>query len=71
MGYTAGRRGHAVLFASALDIMHTLSAAKSVGRLKQEIKKYATPALLIVDELGYLPIDRSGADLLFQVISVR
>jgi DNA replication protein DnaC len=54
-----------------MDIIHTLSAAKSVGRLKQEIKKYAKPALLIVDELGYLPIDKSGADWLFQVISMR
>jgi DNA replication protein DnaC len=71
LGYTACLRGHSVLFASAIDIINTLSAAKSGGRLKQEIKKYAKPALLIVDELGYLPIDKSGADLLFQVISVR
>ena len=54
-----------------MEIIHTLSTAKSTGRLKQEIKKYAKPILLIVDELGYLPIDKSGADLLFQVISVR
>jgi DNA replication protein DnaC len=52
-------------------VINTLSAAKSTGRLKQEIKKYAKPALLLIDELGYLPIDKSGADLLFQVISVR
>jgi DNA replication protein DnaC len=71
LGYEACLKGHAVLFTSAIDIIHTLSAAKSTGRLKQEIKKYAKPALLLVDELGYLPIDKSGADLLFQVISVR
>jgi DNA replication protein DnaC len=52
-------------------VINTLTAAKSTGRLKQEIKKYAKPALLIMDELGYLPIDKSGADLLFQVISTR
>jgi DNA replication protein DnaC len=40
--------------------------AKSAGRLKPEIKRYARPILLIVDELGYLPIDKSGADLLFK-----
>lgn len=51
--------------------MNTLSAAKSAGRLKQELKKYTKPALLILDELGYLPIDKAGADLLFQVISLR
>ena len=39
--------------------------------LKQELKKYTKPGLLILDELGYLPIDKTGADLLFQVISLR
>ena len=71
LGYAACLKGHSVLFSSAIDIINTLAAAKNAGRLKQEIKKYAKPALLIVDELGYLPIDKSGADLLFQVISVR
>ena len=71
LGYEACLKGHSVLFASAIDVLNTLTAAKSVGRLKQEIKKYAKPTLLILDEIGYLPIDKSGADLLFQVISVR
>jgi DNA replication protein DnaC len=71
LGYAACLQGHAVLFASAIDVMNTLAAAKNAGRLKQESKKYAKPALLIVDEVGYLPIDKSGADLLFQVISGR
>jgi DNA replication protein DnaC len=70
-GYEACLKGHAVLRASAIDIIQTLAAAKSAGRLKQEVKKYLKPALLIVDELGFLPIDKSGADLLFQVISGR
>jgi len=60
-----------VLFASAIDVINTLAAAKSAGRLKVELKKYTKPALLILDELGYLPIDKVGADLLFQVISLR
>ena len=51
--------------------MNTLAAARSAGRLKQALKPYAKPALLILDELGYLPIDKAGADLLFQVISLR
>jgi len=71
LGYTACLQGHSVLFASAIEVINTLAAAKSAGRLKQELKKYTKPALLILDELGYLPIDKSGADLLFQVISVR
>jgi DNA replication protein DnaC len=71
LGYTACLQGYAVLFASAIDVINTLAAAKSAGRLKAELKKYTKPALLILDELGYLPIDKTGADLLFQVISLR
>jgi DNA replication protein DnaC len=60
-----------VLFASAIDGINTLAAAKNAGRLKAALRKYTKPALLILDELGYLPIDKMGADLLFQVISLR
>jgi DNA replication protein DnaC len=71
LGSTACLQGHFVLFTSAIDVINTLSASKTAGRLKQEIKKYTKPSLLILDELGYLPIDKAGADLLFQVISLR
>jgi DNA replication protein DnaC len=71
LGYESCLKGHSVLLASAIDVINTLAAAKSAGRLKQELKKYAKPTLLILDEIGYLPVDKSGADLLFQVISVR
>jgi DNA replication protein DnaC len=71
LGYAACLQGSSVLFASAIEVINTLAAAKSAGRLKQELKKYTKPALLILDELGYLPIDKAGADLLFQVISLR
>jgi DNA replication protein DnaC len=71
LGYTACLQGYSVLFASAIAVINTLAAAKNAGRLKAELKKYTKPALLILDELGYLPIDKAGADLLFQVISLR
>jgi DNA replication protein DnaC len=71
LGYAACLQGHAVLFASAIDVINTLATAKSAGRLKAELQKYTKPALLILDELGSLPIDKTGADLLFQVISLR
>jgi DNA replication protein DnaC len=71
LGYASCIQGYSVLFTSAIDVINTLAAAKSAGRLKLELKKYAKPALLILDELGYLPIDKTGADLLFQVISLR
>ncbi len=51
--------------------MNNLIAAQQIGRLKQELKKYFRPKILVVDELGYLPVDKNGADLLFQIISSR
>ena len=71
LAYQACLKGHSVLFASAIDIINTLSSAQSAGRLKTDMKKYCNPDLLFIDELGYLPVDRKGADLLFQVISQR
>lgn len=71
LGYTACLAGKSVLFATAVDAINTLAAAQSANRLKAELKKYLAPSLLILDELGYLPIDKHGADLLFQVISQR
>lgn len=71
LGYTACQGGHRVLFANAIDLINTLSAAQAKGTLKTELKRYLLPAVLILDEVGYLPIDQHGADLLFQVISQR
>ena len=39
--------------------------------MKRELVKYTKPGVLVLDELGYLPIDKAGADLLFQIISLR
>ena len=71
LGYAACQQGINVLFANAIDVVNTLSAAQLKGTLKAELRRYTTPALLILDEVGYLPIDQHGADLLFQVISAR
>ena len=71
MGYAACLAGHRVLFTTAIDIINTLVAAQAANRLKAELRRYLSPALLIIDELGYLPIDKTGADLLFQVLSGR
>jgi DNA replication protein DnaC len=71
LGYQACLKGHTVLFASAIDAINHLISAHRTERLKQELKKYQKPSLLIIDELGYLPIDKNGADLLFQIISQR
>ncbi len=71
LGHRACLSGHTVLFTTAIDIVNSLSAAQHAGRFKTELRKFTRPALLIIDELGYLPIDKFGADILFQVISQR
>jgi DNA replication protein DnaC len=71
LGYEACQRGHSVLFTTAIDIVNHLLAAQVAHRLKTELKKYLSPSVLVCDELGYLPLDKIGADLLFQVISKR
>jgi DNA replication protein DnaC len=71
LGHAACQQGISVLFANAIDVINTLHAAQTQGTLKAELRRYTNPALLILDEIGYLPIDQRGADLLFQVISAR
>lgn len=71
LGHAACMAAKSVLFSSAVEAINTLAAAAATNRLKAELKKYLAPDLLILDELGYLPIDKHGADLLFQIISQR
>jgi len=71
LGYAACQECHTVLFANAIDAINHLSAAQKKSALKTELSKYLRPELLILDEIGYLPIDQHGADLLFQIISQR
>jgi DNA replication protein DnaC len=71
LGYEACLKGYSVLFSTAVEAINNLTAAKAAGRLKQELNKYLKPDLIVCDELGYLPIDKTGADLLFQIISHR
>jgi len=71
LGYAACHGGHTVLFTTAVDALNGLVAAQATHRLQAELKKYVTPTLLILDEVGYLPSDKAGADLLFQIISQR
>ena len=71
LGHAACLAGHSVRFTTAVDIINTLTAAQINHRLKAELKKLISPSVLVIDEVGYLPIDKTGADLLFQVISER
>jgi DNA replication protein DnaC len=71
LAHKACNKGYSTLFTPAVDIINNLSAATAVNSLDKAIKKYILPRVLVIDELGYLPIDKQGANLLFQVISKR
>src|SRR5712692_7857847 len=71
LGLKAIERGYRVLFTTAAVLIAALTRALGEGRLDDKLKVYTVPRLLIVDEIGYLPIDRHGANLFFQLISRR
>ena len=71
LGNEICQRNRTVRFATAAEIINTLAGAMAAGQLASALKRYTTPEALVVDELGYLPIDRVGADLLFQVFTAR
>lgn len=64
-------KGYNAMFCPAIEIVNHLTAARAVNGLDRALKKYLTPHLLAMDELGYLPLDKLGCDLLFQVVSQR
>lgn len=59
------------LFTTAADMINRLVASKSDYGLERALIKYCAPRLLVIDELGYIPMDKEGRDLFFQVISKR
>lgn len=71
LGYTACERGISVRFTRVIDMINRLTTAQINGTLEQVLKVHLKPSLLLLDELGYLPIDKRGADLLFQIVTAR
>jgi DNA replication protein DnaC len=71
LGYIACQKGFKTAFTTAMNLINTLSASLADNSFLKTMKAFTTPRLLIIDELGFLPVDRTGADLLFQVISNR
>ena len=71
LGLKAIEAGYRVLFTSAASLIEKLTKAHAEPRLEETFKLYTAPRLLVIDEIGYLPIDRGGANLFFQLISRR
>jgi len=71
LGVAAVRAGKSVYFATLAEIIDSLAKAEREDRLAQRIGFIARPALLIIDEVGYLPVQKGGANLFFQLINAR
>lgn len=71
LAYTACEKGYSVRYTRVVDMLNHLTAAQINGTLGKVLGAYVRPSLLLLDELGYLPIDKRGADLLFQVVAAR
>jgi len=71
LGLAACQRGHRVRFTTAAALVHELMEARDEKKLLRFQKQIAAYELLIVDELGFVPLSKSGTELLFEVFSQR
>jgi len=71
LAITAAQSGRRVYYGTLADLITSLEEAQQAGRLSHRLKTLVFPSLLVVDEIGYLPISRTGAMLFFQLMSRR
>ena len=71
LGVEAIKAGRSVYFATLADIVGTLTKAEREGQLRERIRWFCRAALLIVDEIGYLPVVHGGGNLFFQLVNAR
>ena len=71
VGIEAAKKRVSTYFTSCHDLITKLKIAHSENRLKDALKTFNKYKLLIIDEIGYLPVDRNGANLFFQLITKR
>jgi DNA replication protein DnaC len=65
------RAGQAAYFMTAHDLVDDMGRAYREGRLDRRMKVYLAPKVLVIDEMGYLPLDELGATIFFQLVSAR
>jgi DNA replication protein DnaC len=71
LGVEAVKAGRSVYFLTLADLVGALAKAEREGTLREKIRFFCRPALLIVDEIGYLPVVPGGANLFFQLVNAR
>lgn len=71
IAFAATQAGIKTLFTTAMDMVNHLIAAEADHNLLKKLKYYQSPDILVIDEIGYLPLGQQGSNLIFQVISAR
>ena len=71
LGIEAIRQGYKTLFLSTQSVLALLAKAQSENKLEERVRSLFQPKLLIIDEIGYIPFDKQGANLFFQLIAKR
>ena len=71
LGVAATEAGSRTYFTSATDMVHALQASHLEGTAQYKLRTYLSPSVLVIDELGYLPLDQASANWIFQVVSRR
>lgn len=71
LGVAATEAGYRTYFTSAADMLAALQSAHLEGTVQYKLRTYTGPSVLVIDELGYLPLDQASANWIFQVVSRR
>jgi DNA replication protein DnaC len=71
LGVAACQGGYTAYFTTFQSLLENLRKAEEQNRLRRKLQSYNKPHLLVIDELGYLPLNRSDANLFFQLVSAR
>jgi DNA replication protein DnaC len=71
LAVATAQSGRRIYYGTLADLLTSLEEAQQAGRLTQRMKTLVFPALLVVDEIGYLPVSRTGAMLFFQLMAKR
>lgn len=71
LGIKAAKSRYSTYFISCNDLMMKLNRAQMENRLDAQLRHYLKYKVLIIDEIGYLPLDKQGANLFFQLIAKR
>lgn len=71
LAIAACQAGFSIYFTTVDDLVRHLAEAEAVGRFAKKLQTYLKPSVLVVDEVGYLPLDRRQANMVFQLVSRR